>query len=271
MLGKLIKYDFKALSRYLILIHGMLLITAVLGRFLFIGRLVQEPNSGLSEFGMAIMTIGMLIYVILFMTAVFGTMLMIAIHFYKNLYSDEGYLTHTLPVSRGQLLMSKTISGSIWMLIDIALVVLSVLILVLYKPMISSVAEHKDEMLTAMGFPAGFGFGKIFFFILILYVVSAVSNVTMIYVSVAVGQLFANHRVLGAIVAYFCINTVISIISGVIGAAYSISAITGAADESYIFSFYCRLFAFAMTLSLLMVVVSYIVTQLLMQKKLNLN
>ena len=38
MLRKLIKYDFKALSRYLIVIHAMLLITAVLGRLLFVGR-----------------------------------------------------------------------------------------------------------------------------------------------------------------------------------------------------------------------------------------
>ena len=109
MLRKLIKYDFKALSRYLIVIHAMLLITAVLGRLLFVGRLMSDPGR-LSNAGAIATIIGIIIYVILFMTAVFGTMLMIAICFYKNLYSDEGYLTHTLHVTRGPLLFSKTVS-----------------------------------------------------------------------------------------------------------------------------------------------------------------
>ena len=83
MLRKLIKYDFKALSRYLIVIHAMLLITAVLGRLLFVGRLMSDPGR-LSNAGAIATIIGIIIYVILFMTAVFGTMLMIAICFYKN-------------------------------------------------------------------------------------------------------------------------------------------------------------------------------------------
>ena len=78
MLGKLIKYDFKALNRYLIAIHIMLLITAALGRFLFVERLIKN-SGGLSDMGMVIMTLLILLYVILFMTALFGTLLVICI------------------------------------------------------------------------------------------------------------------------------------------------------------------------------------------------
>lgn len=272
MLGKLIKYDFKALSRYLIAIHIMLLVTAALGRFLFIGRLVDNPNS-LSDTGTIIMSIAILLYVILFMTALFGTLLVIAIHFYKNLYSDEGYLTHTLPVSRTQLLISKTVSGSVWMLADIILVILSVLILVIYKPLTREFAAHKDEALREMGFPGGVGFGRIILMIVLLLVIGAVSNVVMIYVSVTIGQLFSNHRVLGSIVAYFSINTILSVIGGAVGAVYSISAIAGAdtASDSFVYQLYIRTYLFALILDLVIMVVSYIVTQLLMQKKLNLS
>lgn len=271
MLGKLIKYDFKALNRYLIVIHGMLLITAAMGRFLFVGRMVQNPGSSPSELGMIVMVVGILIYVILFMTAVFGTLLLIAIHFYKNLYSDEGYLTHTLPVSRGKLLASKTISGSVWALIDIILVISSVLILVLYKPTIQEFIVYKDEALTAMGFPASVGYGKIFLAIAVMFVISAVSSVMTLYVSITVGQLFSNHRVLGAIVVYFGINMVISIISGTIGAAFSISAVANAMDESFIYSFYCKTYLFAAVLELATIAGGYAATYLLMKKKLNLN
>lgn len=270
MLGKLIKYDFKALNRYLIVIHAMLLVTAIMGRFLFVKRMMKNPDS-LSEAGAVIMAIGIMIYVILFMTALFGTLLMIAIYFYKNIYSDEGYLTHTLPVSKGQLLAAKTITGSVWMFADIVLVTLSVFILVLYQPIIQEFKLYKDEMLTAMGFPSSFGYGKIFLSVILLLVVSAVSNVVMLYVSIAVGQLFSNHRALGAIVAYFTISMIVSIISGVIGAATGFSVFVGAADEAFMYQFYVRTYLVSMATTLITAVGFYGATYLLMQKKVNLS
>lgn len=279
MLRKLIKYDFKALSRYLIVIHAMLLITAVLGRLLFVGRLMSDPGR-LSNAGAIATIIGIIIYVILFMTAVFGTMLMIAICFYKNLYSDEGYLTHTLPVTRGQLLISKTVSGSVWMLLDMMMVILSLFILVLTRPVLDSFSSSWDELLSAMGFPASTGYGKILLAFAVLFIVSAVGNVVLIYVSITIGQLFSNHRVLGAVVVYFVINTIVSIICSIAGSAYSMSTFSHAADESsfvmmvndgVIYQVYARLFLFSLVLEIILAIGAYTVTYLLMQKKLNLN
>ena len=279
MLRKLIKYDFKALSRYLIVIHAMLLITAVLGRLLFVGRLMSDPGR-LSNAGAIATIIGIIIYVILFMTAVFGTMLMIAICFYKNLYSDEGYLTHTLPVTRGQLLISKTVSGSVWMLLDMMMVILSLFILVLTRPVLDSFSSSWDELLSAMGFPASTGYGKILLAFAVLFIVSAVGSVVLIYVSITIGQLFSNHRVLGAVVVYFVINTIVSIISSIAGSAYSMSTFIHAADESsfvmmvndgVIYQVYARLFLFSLVLEIILAIGAYTVTYLLMQKKLNLN
>lgn len=279
MLRKLIKYDFKALSRYLIVIHAMLLITAVLGRLLFVGRIMSDPGR-LSNAGAIATIIGIIIYVILFMTAVFGTMLMIAICFYKNLYSDEGYLTHTLPVTRGQLLISKTVSGSVWMLLDMMMVILSLFILVLTRPVLDSFSSSWDELLSAMGFPASTGYGKILLAFAVLFIVSAVGNVVLIYVSITIGQLFSNHRVLGAVVVYFVINTIVSIICSIAGTVYSMSSFIHAADESsfvmmvndgVIYQVYARLFLFSLVLEIILAIGAYTVTYLLMQKKLNLN
>ncbi len=272
MLGKLIKYDFKALNRYLLVIHGMLLITALLGRFLFIGRIVDHPEGGaISKIGVVVMTFGIFLFVILFMAAVFGTLLLTAIHFYKKLYSDEGYLTHTLPVTRGQLLISKTVTGSVWVILDMALVILSVIILVLYKPFISELAAHKNEILTDMGFPASVGYGKIMFALFILLVLSAVANVVTIYVSIALGQLFSSHRILGAVVVYFAVNMILGILSGVLGTAYSMSSVVHMTDASGFYDFYVKTFLLSGAGELFIVIVSYVATYLLLQKKLNLN
>ncbi len=270
MLGKLIKYDFKALSRYLIVIHAMLLAVAIMGRFLFVKRMMQNPGE-LSDIGGIIVAIGIFVYVILFTTALFGTLMMIAIHFYKNIYSDEGYLTHTLPVSKGQLLIAKTITGSVWMFADVMLVTLSVFILVLYQPVIEEFMLYKDELLAAMGFPSSFGYGKISLAVILLLVTSSVTNVVMLYVSIAVGQLFSNHRVLGAIVAYFSINVIVSIITGVIGAATGFSVFIGVTDETYLYQFYARTYLVSMVITLITAVGFYAATYLLMKKKLNLS
>lgn len=96
MLGKLIKYDMKALNRFLILIHGFLLFAALLVRFFLTGRvLVETPKDG------TLLGLSFLLFFLIIMGVSFGTFIVITVRFYKNLFSDEGYLTRTLPVTSG--------------------------------------------------------------------------------------------------------------------------------------------------------------------------
>ncbi|MDO4313582.1 MAG: hypothetical protein Q4C52_10910 [Eubacteriales bacterium] len=268
MLAKLIKYDFKALNRFLIIIHIMLLIMAVLGRVTFVGVIMRNVDA-MSEFETIVMTAGILVYALMFMVAVLGTEILVGVHFYRNLFSDEGYLTHTLPVSRGQLLMSKTISGSLWILIDQILLILSGVILVYTKEVAELLVNYKDRIWKAVGFPAGMGYGTILLVLFILCVVSALGNALMIYVSVAVGQLFSNHRVLGAIVVYFGIGIVVGVVSGIFGASI---AITDVVQETVsLYQLYVKLFGLSFGIEIAVAVIGYFITYLLMQKKLNLN
>lgn len=43
------------------------------------------------------------------------TLILIVVRYYKNFFTDEGYLTFTLPVSRTQLLNSKILMAFIWL------------------------------------------------------------------------------------------------------------------------------------------------------------
>ena len=107
MLGKLIKYDLKSLNRFLVMIHALLL-TALLIRYFLTGQINSStPQNSL------LLALSITLYVLILIAVSFATAIIITIRFYKNLFSDEGYLTHTLPVTRGQHLLSKTIAGSI--------------------------------------------------------------------------------------------------------------------------------------------------------------
>lgn len=280
MLAKLMKYDFKSLSRYLIVIHAMLLVAALLGRVLVINRMMGESGSlsgageELPELANLIMGIIIVLFIIIFMAAVFGTLVLVGMYFYKNLFSDEAYLTHTLPVSRGQLLASKTIVGSAWLLIDNVLLILSVVILAVTKPMIELAFEWEERLLGSMGFPEYMGYGSILLAGLVFLVVGAFANAATLYVSVAVGQLFSNHRALGAVVSYFCICTVVSIVSSVIGAIVGmgqINSLNSLEEGTFLYGFLVLVFVMGFVFELVMGVIFYIITWLLMQKKLNLN
>ena len=113
MLGKLIKYDLKSMNRFLIILHAFLLLIAVLLRVFVTSRIQLQTDEGSLLFAFAILA-----YVLAITGIAFGTAIVIAVRFYKNLFSDEGYLTWTLPVTPGTHLLAKTISGSIWSFID---------------------------------------------------------------------------------------------------------------------------------------------------------
>lgn len=79
-----------------------------------------------------------LLFFIFSVIAVIGsfivTMILVFIRFYKNFYSDEGYLTFTLPVDRKTLLRSKTLNALIWLGFEVVLIVMCILAYMLFIP-----------------------------------------------------------------------------------------------------------------------------------------
>ncbi len=110
MLKKLLKYDFNSMLRYWWI--GALASVAL---SLVGGWCISVMNSSKELPEILYVVSGILIFIVSMGFAVFsmlGTVL-IFIRFYKNFFSDEGYLTFTLPVKRSSLLNSKLISSSV--------------------------------------------------------------------------------------------------------------------------------------------------------------
>ena len=57
-----------------------------------------------------------------------GAQIMVYVDFYKNLLTDEGYLTFTLPVKAKQIIFSKITNGAIWAIITSAATFVAVFI-----------------------------------------------------------------------------------------------------------------------------------------------
>jgi len=216
MLGKLIKYDVKSMNRFLIIIHAFLILASLIIRITLTGHILA-PGMDLDDVssGMSLMLASAL-YILIFTGVYFATCLIIVIHFYKNLFSDQGYLTRTLPVTSGQHLLSKTISGSIWGCIDMVFLLLSAYIVYATPYVMDNLKNNISQIRTDLGFTGAyedFSFGALAALTILAMVIGIIGNLIMVYASVAIGQLVSGHRILGAIAAYFVINTVFSFIS----------------------------------------------------------
>ena len=105
MLGKLLKYDFKWVYTLIIIFYILAVIFSVIGRaFCTIeNSLVFEVVSQIA-FGTAIS---------MMVSGLINTLMRSWVRFHRNVYKDESYLTHTLPVKKQEIFDSKVISGFI--------------------------------------------------------------------------------------------------------------------------------------------------------------
>ena len=133
-----------------------------------------------------------------------------AIRFYKNLYTDEGYLMHTLPVKPWMLIVSKLTIGTIWFyLIDLFLV--GAITLIALPTMAYFSPEDMLELRTMFqSYHTIFTVPSILFLAIPVMIISSVFSLLTIYASISLGQLFSSHKVLASILCYLGLSTILS-------------------------------------------------------------
>ena len=107
MLRKLIKYDKKALRKISV---SMFLVALIAGALSGVCNRFMEK---VSEYLVIEMIFSLVNLISLFALAasMLVVIVFVALRFYRNFYTDEGYLTFTLPVRRTQLMFSKAFVG----------------------------------------------------------------------------------------------------------------------------------------------------------------
>ena len=137
MLKKLMRYDFKSVFKLWWIGAVSTLALSVIGGFIseiFVTeRDIPEPIYVLAIFGAVLVYIGFIAF------AIFSEIL-VYLRFYKNLYTDEGYLTFTLPAKRQSILNSKVFLGAVTSILTG--VVLSI------DSLIVSVISYRKEIFT---------------------------------------------------------------------------------------------------------------------------
>ncbi len=219
MLKKLFKYEWKYFWKVPTAINLFLAIMTVIGIIS-----LASPFWSLDIAGMDIMLgLSIFFYILAIAAGSIAVTACIAIRYYKNVYTDEGYLTNTLPVTARQIILSKLSVGMIWSLITSAAVLISVFSLV-YTAILSSqdldiIYEVLREFPSFLRiFKEETGMSLLIFLLLglIQLFLSTAFSILKMYTAVALGQLFSRHKVAGAILWYIGEYVVFEIITSFI-------------------------------------------------------
>lgn len=215
MLSKLLKYDFRALFKYWwIIALSSVGLSAVGGISLkiFLDSAITDENpliTILAFFGLIITVLGLSAFLM-------ATEIFIYVRFYQNLFSDEGYLTFTLPVRRRDILNSKIISGLVVNFLTVLLLVadiLGILIIGLDRDTLYVTYESIKLLVTGtVEFVGAWCIVYVIEAIIGLFFLSVASYLLTLICITFAAVIAKKHKVFAAIGFYYVTSAVISFV-----------------------------------------------------------
>lgn len=149
MLKKCLRYDLKSVFTYWIFGAIAMLVMSIPGGLAMRSLSLNANNP--EHFPWEAFII-MLVY---FVGAAFLilTEILVYIRYYNHFFSDQGYLTFTLPVKRRTLFTSKVLNGFIWQVATGITIFVSVMIMLCFMPVSTtpdaSVPEYTEPLISA--------------------------------------------------------------------------------------------------------------------------
>lgn len=205
MLGKLTKYELRATMRVFLPLYLAILVTAAFCR-IFIRIDYNTSNEILA----ALRRIVIFAYGTVLVATFVLTLVLLVQRFYKNLLGDEGYLMHTLPVKPWQNISAKLIGVVVWIIATVFVVGLSTVVIIGDFELLQRCVDSLPEAMRVL-----FGKDQIWLFPLeglFAVLTQGISNILLVYVSLAIGHLFNKHRVATAVGAYLGILFVLGLV-----------------------------------------------------------
>lgn len=272
MLGKLLKHEFKASGRlYLPIFIGVLFCAIV-------ERILVEMESSVDDSIVLNIVFGVItaIFVIIIISVSVSGQFISIYRFHKSVFTDEGYLTNTLPVKSSSIIVSKLLIGVLYTILSYIVLFVSGFIMVAGDTLTNAIQFIKtgigientqvglveyiltlisDIPLTAV-------------LVIALIIASLFFNILMFYISFAIGNMVNNKKVLLSVIIYIGITNVLSFVTS--GIVILIDEGINTAGMSLI-SVGNLTLAIILAVIVVLGLVFYFVTNKIMKSKLNLE
>ena len=195
MVKTLFKYEFKAYARTLLPLQAILVAIAV------ITRGVQLFESDNIAYDIVFVSSVIMLCISMLVLLVFGVIFSIS-RFYKNLFSHEGYLSFTLPVTTNQHLLTKLVMAFTFTLISVVSIIISA--------MVATDWDMLVELFKVIGYVFGrfvdltHGHAVIFAVeFIVAALITIINNYLIYYGCISIGQTAKKNRILAAFGVYF--------------------------------------------------------------------
>lgn len=224
MLKKLLKYDMQPIYKVWWIIAASVIGISVVGAISL--RLFVEATmaNDVSMFFSVIWMFVGIFSIIGVISSIAITSILAHYRFYKNFYTDEGYLTFTLPASRKILLFSKTLNTLIWETAHTVLILICALIYFIIVPpggedsIINPIVfEEFGKIISATWKTTGAWLILYVFEFLILAVCTRAFSIILIELCITIGAIISKkYKLLVAIGIYYLVNGALSFASQLI-------------------------------------------------------
>lgn len=143
MLGKLIKYDFNWINKILYVYYIILFIIAI------VLKIVESFDQTLFLLIVDKIVSGM--YIACAISIIITSVMRVWSRFISNVYKDESYLTHTLPVTKNQIFNSKIISSILSLGLSLLVIIVCSLIVYLNSTTIDMIKMMYQSLMDVYG------------------------------------------------------------------------------------------------------------------------
>lgn len=201
MLGKLLKYDLKWIYK----VVGIFYILAII--FSAIGRALSTIENSVVFEVVSQFTLG--IAVAMMLNSLINCMMRLWARFIRNLYKDESYLTHTLPVEKKTIYASKAISAVIT-IITTAIVIVTSLFICYYS---EANLEFIKQILELTASTYNMTVLSLLLLISIVITLQILFIVLIGYVAIVIGYKSNKNKMLKSIITGFGLYMLTQIIS----------------------------------------------------------
>lgn len=208
------------------------------------------------------------------------------VRFYKNLFTAEGYLMFTLPVTPVQLLNSKLITAYSWICLNLLLTLGSISALAFTGGYYSAKTNGIDEAFFSISINGvsnevtsfqeifGYSASELLLLCIIVCLVNCFFSLTMGYISICLGQLIEKYKLICSIAFYVVFLIITQVLSSVIliisNFKYiSVDAVTDPLALSR--NIYGSLLPITGIISLILGILFYIIIIFIIRRKVNLE
>lgn len=228
MLGKLIKNEMRASAHSVANIYLAAAITAaIMAVGIFTGSALIKGLSSLA-------------LIIIACASIAVTVFSVISEFRKTMYGSVGYLSFTLPVKEWQLLLSKTLSAVIWILISYLFLILSFIAVYFYFLGTDGAqfALSLFEDMETYGLPSGDTLRAFFFTLAAAGVFKIIYLVGVLFLSITLANIKPLQRfgTFGNVIMFFAVLIVVSSISSRLGSVFDLTFIVKGSQMGFTLS-----------------------------------